>query len=140
VAADLIRIVGGAEVGALQGFKLVNFALMGAVHCGRQRGLQLTGRDERFQLGGSLFMVFDHCRRKRLLIGIAALLRELAGLDLEHVADRGLFHEILALRRDAQRGVDAGFFTDGLRHRRRPEKHEGKTWGKILHPVVLSES
>ena len=72
-------------------------------------------------------MILDHRRRKRLLIGIPPLLRDLAGLDLEHVADGGLLHEILALRSDTKRGVYAGLLSDGLRHGRCAEKQEGKT-------------
>ena len=103
MAINLLLVVVGAEVGPLQRLELVDLALMSTVQRGRQRCLQLSGRDHRLQISGSLFMVLDHGRRKRLLIGVPPLLRDLAGLDLEHVAGRGLFDEILALRSDAQR-------------------------------------
>jgi hypothetical protein len=45
-------------------------------------------------------------------------LRDLGGIDLEHVAGRGLFDEILRRGADAERRIDAGLFTDGLDRRR----------------------
>jgi hypothetical protein len=58
---------------------------------------------------------------------------ELAGLDLKHVADGGLFHEIFRRRADAKRRVYSGLLSDRLGHGRRREEHERKAWDKIFH-------
>jgi hypothetical protein len=67
----------------------------------------------------------------------APLLRELAGLDLEHVANGGLFHEIFRRRADAKGRVYSGLLSDGLCDRRRCQENECKARSKVFHFGVL---
>ena len=106
--ADLVAFVTGAEVGALERFQLVDLALVGAVERGRQGHFQLAPRDHGLQITRRLLVILDHGGGKGFLGGVAPLPRELAGLDLEHVADGGLFHEIFRRRADAKGRVYSG--------------------------------
>lgn len=102
---------------------------MRAIELGGQRHLQLTARDHRLQIACRLLVIPDHGGGKGFLGCIASLLCELAGLDLEHVAYGGLLYEIFRRRADAERRINTGLFSDGLRHGGCAEKREDKARG-----------
>src|SRR5712672_1955705 len=83
-------------------------------------------------------MILYHHSSKRLLRGVSTLLRELAGLDLKHVADRSLFHEVRRGWRHAQDRIHAGLFSDGLRQRRSRQEKKCKAGSQIFHCRALS--
>jgi hypothetical protein len=80
-----------------------------------------------------LLVVVDHLPGEGLGRGIAVLKCELAGFDLEYVAHRGLLHEVPGLRRNAERGIDAGGFRRRLGESGGRDHEHGEGCGKFLH-------
>src|SRR5665213_795318 len=126
VRADLVRIEVRTEVLAAFTPELVELALVRTVERGRQFGLDLAAGDQALELGRGLGVVGDHLGRKTLLRRVALVLRELARLDFEHVADRRLLDEIGRAGRNTEGRVDAGFFADRLGQRGPCEQYAAK--------------
>ena len=112
--AHLHGIVHAGEILSLRVIELVELALRGRRQCLRQLGLQLAAGDEALDVFAGLGVIGHHLRAECLLCCIALLLRDLAGLNFQHVAVCGLSHEILRRRCHAERRIDAGFFRDGF--------------------------
>src|SRR5436190_18378867 len=72
---------------------------------GGQTRLDLAAIDQGFQFTRCLLMISHHLLGERLGICVRLLReRELAGLDLEHVADGYFIHEVPRLRRRGRLG------------------------------------
>src|SRR3954452_1839591 len=64
---------------------------------GWQRQFDHAALDQRFQFGGCLLMILDHLLRERLGVRVCLLgERHLARLNLKHITDRDLVHEVLS--------------------------------------------
>ena len=67
----------------------------------------LARRHQPFQLAGGLAVIGNHLLRELLFIGIALPLRDLRGLDFEHIAPRRFLDEVFGLRCNPECGIHA---------------------------------
>ncbi|EGE59419.1 hypothetical protein RHECNPAF_219007 [Rhizobium etli CNPAF512] len=111
VGGFLIRVILLVEVVTLEAVQLVEHALLVRGHCVRNGGFDLAARYQRLQFLGGFLVVGQHLLREGFGRVIAALDRELAGGNFEHIACGRLLDEILRFRRHAYQGIDAGLFS-----------------------------
>src|SRR5882757_9352471 len=133
VRACLHRVKLRAAVLAALALELVELALVRAVERRRQLGLDFAAGDEPLQLGAGLGVIAHHLRGERLFVRIALGLRELGGLDLEHIRDRHFPDEIDGGGADAERRIDAGRLAGRLRKRGAGEQHASEHDDTAFH-------
>ena len=109
MSLDLYLVITNVEVLAALGVQLIQHFLMLGIERGWQGQLDHAALDQSFQFAGRLLMILNHLLREWLGVRVRPFgNRELARLDLEHVADRDLVYEVLRCRRASGRGRRLG--------------------------------